>query len=229
MGIVTRVRDIVNSNINSALDKAENPEKLLKQMIREMEDTLLEIKSACAQAMTGHKKSERDLDDVQSLVQHWEDRAEMAVQRGRDNLAREALMAKKRFESEAEGSKLVIDQLSGLVEQYKSDIILVENKLQGAREKQRVFIHRHVHAVQRKKSQLEIRKLDTAEVMFRFEEFEERLDRAEAESELVNFGRPKPYSLEEAFVHMERDESIDEELMALKKKVATAQSDVALA
>ena len=229
MGMFTRVRDIVNSNINAVLDKAENPEKMLKQMIREMEDTLIEIKGACAQAITGTKKAERDKASAQSLVKHWEERAELAVQRGRDNLAREALIAKQRFQTEVENTQLVIDQLAGLVDQYKSDIVLVENKLHGAREKKRVLIHRHVHAVQRKKSQLEIRKLDTSEVMLRFEEFEGRLDRAESESELVNFGRPKPYSLEEAFIDMERDVSIDEELRALKKKIASTQTDVALA
>lgn len=229
MGMLKRVRDIVNSNINVVLDKAENPEKLLRQMIREMEDTLVEIKGACAKAMAGSKKSGRDKVELTSLVKHWEERAELAVQRGRDNLAREALLAKQRFLAETESAQMVIDQLDALVDQYKSDIVLIENKLQSAREKQRVLVHRHTHAIQRKKSQLEIRRFDTSDAMIRFEEFEERLDRAESESELVNFGRPKPYSLEEAFVNMERDDSIEEELKALKKKVGTSQTDVSLA
>lgn len=229
MGMFTRVCDIVNSNINAVLDSAENPEKMLCQMIREMEDTLIEIKGACAYAMTAMKKADRDKGDAQFLVKHWEERAGLAVQRGRDNLAREALIAKQRFQTEADNTQLVIDQLAGLVDQYKSDIVLVEKKLHGAREKKRVLVHRHIHAVQRKKSQLEIRKLDTSKVMLRFEEFEERLDRAESESELVNFGRPKPYSLEEEFINMERDVSIDDELKALKKKLGSSQTDVALA
>lgn len=229
MGMFTRVCDIVNSNINAVLDSAENPEKMLCQMIREMEDTLIEIKGACAYAMTAMKKADRDKGDAQFLVKHWEERAGLAVQRGRDNLAREALIAKQRFQTEADNTQLVIDQLARLVDQYKSDIVLVEKKLHGAREKKRVLVHRHIHAVQRKKSQLEIRKLDTSKVMLRFEEFEERLDRAESESELVNFGRPKPYSLEEEFINMERDVSIDDELKALKKKLGSSQTDVALA
>lgn len=223
MGIFTRARDIVNSNINAALDKAENPEKLIRHMIREMEDTLVEIKAACAGAMAGRKKAERDADEAQSLAQHWTERAELAVERGRENLAREALRAKQRYLGEAETTQNVVDQLSGLVDQYKSDILQIENKLQGAREKQRVLVQRHVHAVQHKRAQMEIRKLDTSNAMIRFEEFEQRLDRAEAESDLVNFGRPKPFSLEQEFVKMESDHSIEDELAALKAKVNKKQ------
>lgn len=229
MGIFTRVRDIVNSNINAALDKAENPEKLIKQMIREMEDTLVEIKAACAGAMAGRKKAERDADEALVLVKHWTDRAELAVSHGRENLAREALRAKQRFTVEGESTQNVIDQLAGLVDQYKSDIVQIENKLQGAREKQRVLVQRHVHAVQHKKVQLEIRKLDTSGVMVRFDEFEQRLDRAEAEGDLVNFGRPKPYSLELEFVDLERDETIEDELKALKEKMKQKTADAAIA
>lgn len=229
MGIFTRVRDIVNSNINAALDKAENPEKLIKQMVREMEDTLVEIKAACAGAMAGRKKAERDADEATALVKHWTERAELAVTHGRENLAREALRAKQRFTDEADSTQNVIDQLSGLVDQYKSDIVQVENKLQTAREKQRVLVQRHVQATQHKKVQMDIRKLDTSGVMIRFDEFEQRLDRAEAEGDLVNFGRPKPFSLEQEFVDMERDETIEDELKALKDKVKQTTTDVAIA
>jgi phage shock protein A len=226
MGIFTRARDIVNSNINAALDKAENPEKLLRHMVREMEDTLVEIKAACAGAMAGRKKAERDADEANSLAKHWTERAEMALERGRENMAREALHAKQRYVGDAESTQNVIDQLNGLVDQYKSDILQIENKLQGAREKQRVLVQRHKHSVQRKRAQLEIRKLDTSNAMNRFEEFESRLDRAEAEGELVNFGRPKPHSLEQEFVKLERDESIESELEALKQKVSGSQKSI---
>lgn len=230
MGIFTRARDIVNSNINAALDKAENPEKLIRHMIHEMEDTLVEIKAACAGAMAGRKKAERDTDEAQSLINHWTERAELAVEHGRENLAREALRAKQRYQGEVETTQNVIDQLSGLVDQYKSDIVQIENKLQGAREKQRVLVQRHVHAVQHKRAQMEIRKLDTSNAMIRFDEFEQRLDRSEAESDLVNFGRPKPFSLEQEFVKMECDESIESELDALKAKVNKKQTtEVAIA
>lgn len=229
MGIFTRVRDIVNSNINAALDKAENPEKLVKHMIREMEDTLIDIKAACASSMAGARKAEREVENAVSLTEHWAARAEMAVDRGRDNLAREALRAKQRYAEEATLTQGTADELSNLVDQYKSDIVQVEKKLAEARERQRTYVQRHVHAVQKKKVQQQIRKLDTSHAIVRFEEFQERLDRVESESELVNFGRPKPQSLEGEFLKMERDESIEEELQALKQKSQKTQTTSAIA
>ena len=218
MGIFTRVRDIVNSNVNAALDKAENPEKLVKHMIREMEDTLIEIKAACASSMAGQKKAERDVENAEALAEHWSNRAEMAVDRGRDNLAREALRARQRFIDESDMTRETADQLTNLVDQYKSDIVQIEQKLAIARNRQRAFVQRHVHAVQKKKAQLQIRKLDTSSAIVRFDEFQERLDRAEADSELVNYGRPQPQSLEGEFRKIEQDETIEKELNELKKK-----------
>jgi phage shock protein A len=95
MGIFTRFRDIISSNINAILDKAEDPEKLIKLMIREMEDTLVEIKAACAGAMASSKKVQRQLDTLHERVRYWEEKAEIAVKKGRDNLAREALVGRK--------------------------------------------------------------------------------------------------------------------------------------
>jgi len=172
--------------------------------------------------MTKSKKASRELGELDRLVAHWEVRAEMAVYRGRDNLARGALIAKQRFQNDVQELKISVENLDELIEQYKGDIVLVENKLKGAREKERILLHRHTRAVQQKKSQIEIRKLNTSQVMVRFEE---RLDRAESKCELVNFGRPKPYTLEEEFKSMERDESIDDELKALKKNVGASKSD----
>ena len=97
MGIFTRFRDIISSNINAMLDKAEDPEKLIRLMIREMEDTLVEIKSACAGVMAGGKKIKRQLDGLGTRAQYWEEKAELAVNKGRDDLAREALVEKRKF------------------------------------------------------------------------------------------------------------------------------------
>lgn len=216
MGIFTRTRDIVNANINAALDKAENPEKLVRHMIREMEDTLVEIKAACANAMAGQKKAQRDLEYARSQARHWGDRAEMAVDRGRDELAREALQCKHNFTRDAEQIQKSIDELDHLVGQYKGDIVQIEEKMASARERQRVLVQRHIRAQQHRRVQTDIRKLDTSRVMVRFEEFEGRLDRAEAESDLINYGRRKPYSLEDEFQKIERDETIEAELRALK-------------
>ena len=216
MGIFTRVRDILNSNINSALDKAEDPEKLVRQMIREMEDTLVEIKAACAGAMASQKKAERDMDSSAREKARWESRAELAIDRGREELARKALQTKRQYEDDLEAMRVDAERLGGLVAEYKSDIVQIEDKLGTAQERQRVLVQRHIHAVQKKRAQRDLRRFDSSGAIVRFEEFANRVDRADAEAELMNYGRPK--SLEEEFSQIERDESIEEELAALKEK-----------
>lgn len=221
MGIFTRVRDIVGSNINALLDKAEDPDKLIKHMIREMEDTLVELKAACAGAMAATKKANRELDACNAQIAHWTDRAELAVDRGREHLAREALLAKRHHEEEKRGIGREVDELEELVSQYKSDIIQIEEKLGEARERQRVLVRRHAHAIHKKRAQQEIRRFDTSQAMVKFEEFTQRLDRAEAEADLVNYGRkPQPNSLERQFEDLERDETIEDELRRLKENKA---------
>jgi len=96
MGIFTRFRDIVGSNINSMLDRAEDPEKLIKLMIQEMEDTLIELKTACAGVMAENKKVECQLQGIDKRVDYWESKANLAVRKGRDDLAREALLERRR-------------------------------------------------------------------------------------------------------------------------------------
>ena len=101
MGIFTRVRDIINSNVNAMLDKAEDPEKLIRLMIQEMEDTLVEIKASCAGAIAERKKIERQHDVAKERAASWGDRAGLAVDKGRDDLAREALLEKRRYQDRA--------------------------------------------------------------------------------------------------------------------------------
>lgn len=218
MGIFTRVRDILNSNINAALDKAEDPEKLVKQMIREMEDTLVEIKAACAGAMAAKKRAERDLAAMTRRAAHWDSRAGIAVDHGREDLAREALRAKHRHDEEVKILETELERLDEVVNQYKDDIARIEDKLGTAREKERVLVQRHIHAAYKTRAQREIRRLDTSGALVRFESFEGRIDIAEAQAELVNYGRPSEKTLEQRFAEMERDEEIERELDALKNK-----------
>ena len=122
MGIFTRLRDIVNSNLNAMLDKAEDPEKLIRLMIQEMEDTLVEIRASCADAMANEKKVQRTRESVIANAQQWEQRARLAVNRGREDLAREALVEKRRYNERAEKLESESSQLSALIEQYQADI-----------------------------------------------------------------------------------------------------------
>lgn len=214
MGIFTRVRDIISSNINAMLDKAEDPEKLVKLIIREMEDTLVEIKASCASAMAKKKRVERESETMTTRAREWADRAQLAVNKDREDLAREALLEKRRYTERGKALETESLQFDGIIQQYQEDILQLEEKLNAAREKQRLLAQRHAHANEKKRAQSQIRKFDSSNAVFRFEQFEQRVDRLEAEADLVNYGR-KP-SLKEEFAKLEGDEEIERELEALK-------------
>ena len=214
MGIFTRFRDIVGSNINSMLDRAEDPEKLIKMMIQEMEDTLIELKSACAGVIAGKKKVEHQLEAAEKRSEFWEAKAQLAVNKGRDDLAKEALLEKRRFVQSAESFANELIEHDSLLDQYKDDIRQLEEKLKSAREKERILVQRHIHAARKRRAQEEIRRIDSADAIIKFEELERHIEHMEAEAELVNFGR-KP-SLEEEFERLDLDEQIERELQALK-------------
>jgi phage shock protein A len=214
MGIFTRFRDIISSNINAMLDKAEDPEKLIRLMIREMEDTLVEIKSACAGVMAGGKKIKRQLDDLGARTQYWEEKAELAVNKGRDDLAREALVEKRKFNRRMETLEGDLAEHDLLIEQYQDDIRQLEEKLKSARDKQRMLVQRHIHARKKMQAQEELRRIDSSETVMKFDEIENRIERMEAEADLVNYGRKT--SLEEELERLSVDEEIENELRALK-------------
>ncbi len=215
MGIFTRFRDIVGSNINSMLDRAEDPEKLIKLMIQEMEDTLIELKTACAGVMAESKTVERQLQGIDKRVDYWESKAGLAVNKGRDDLAREALLEKRRYAQRAQSLTTELSEQEVLLAQYKDDIRQLEDKLKTAREKERLLVQRHIHAARKKRAQEDMQRMDSADAIFKFEELEQRIDQMESEADLVNFGR-KP-TLEDELERLSLDEEIESELKALKK------------
>jgi len=217
MGIFTRFRDIVGSNINAILDKAEDPEKLIKLMIREMEDTLVEIKASCAGVLANSKKVERQLKEVRSRSEYWEGKAVLAVNKGRDDLAREALVEKRRFAETADALDRELKEHHVLLEQYQKDIRQLEEKMGTAREKQRMLAQRQIRAVGKIRAQEEIRRMDSSEAVLKFEELENRIERMEAEADMINFGKP---DLEEELESLDFDEEIETELKILKSYLA---------
>lgn len=222
MGIFTRFRDIINSNMNAMLDRAEDPEKLIKLMIREMEDTLVELKAACAGVMADSKKVQRQLDEVTDRAKHWEEKATLAVSKGRDDLAREALLEKRRYTRREDSLTDELAELNILIEQYHDDIRQLEEKLKAARDKQRLLVQRHIHARRKIRAQQDIRRMDSTDAMLKFGELESRIDRMETEADLVNFG--KKSDLEEQLDKLSVDDEIEAELHALKKPPTTDES-----
>lgn len=215
MGIFTRFRDIISSNINAMLDRAEDPEKLIKLMIREMEDTLVEIKAACAGAMASSKKVQRQLQTIENRVHYWEEKAELAVTKGRDDLARDALVEKRRYTGRTGDLENELAEHEMLIDKYQDDIRQLEEKLKSARDKQRMLVQRHIHASRKRRAQEEIRRVDSTEAMMKFDELQNRIEHMEAEAELVNFGKKSP--LEDEIERLSVDDEIEKELQALKK------------
>jgi len=217
MGIFTRVRDIIASNINAMLDKAENPDRLVKLMVQEMEDVLVDLKASCAGAMASAKRVQRAEGEAGTRADEWDKKARLAVDKNREDLAREALLEKRRYVERAEALRTELESHESLVKQYKEEIAQLEDKLGAAREKQRVLVQRHIHAKKKKKAQENIRRVDTTDAFGRLEALENRIDRMEVEADLVNVGRRQ--TLEEEFDQLAADEELEKELTDLKSSM----------
>jgi len=175
--------------------------------------------------MAEKKKIQRRLEEMQSREELWAGRARMAVDKGRDDLAREALIEKKRFNQMIESLEQELIDNNALVNRYHDDIRELEDKLGKAREKQRILVQRSIRARQAKQAQEEIRRMDNYETIAKFDELENRIERMEAEADLVNFGR-KP-DLEEEFEELMVDDDIERELASLKASEAETEKNSA--
>ncbi|MBO4393023.1 MAG: PspA/IM30 family protein, partial [Spirochaetales bacterium] len=152
MGVFSRFMDIINSNINSLLDHAEDPEKMVKLMINEMEDTIIEIKTNCAAAIGAENTAKRKVVELEGLVDRWQKRAELAIGKGRDDLAREALLEKKRLSADLEKLRAESDRYDALVAKYKGDIEKLEEKLEAAKAKYKAMREQAAREAEAKRS-----------------------------------------------------------------------------
>ena len=220
--IFSRFADIISSNLNSMLDKAENPAKMVKLIIAEMEDTLVEIKAACAQAMADQTKSVRRLSEAEDKQALWVGRAEMAAAKGRDDLAREALMEKRAAEKLLDELRKQDGELAAVVEKYRTEIEQLENKLAQAREKEQLMAHRENRAQNSLKASDQMKRYDMTSARLKLERLDSRLDKLEAEAELEFSGRRAPASDEEARerAFAELDDSLDRELKEIKDRLS---------
>ena len=225
MGIFSRFRDIVSSNINSMLDKAEDPEKLIRLMIQEMEDTLVDMKASCAGSMASRSKVLRSLEEARSRADIWDSKAKLALEKGREDLAREALLEKRSHLGEVGTLESEALHFDSMIEQYQKDIEQLEEKLAGARKKHRLLVQRHIRAQRTKKAQSQIREADSVDAAVRFDHLENRIERMEGEADLVNYGH-KP-TLEDDFSRLEKDQEIERELELLKQSLATKDDEKA--
>ncbi len=214
MGVFTRFKDIIGSNINSMLDRAEEPEKMIRLMIQEMEETSVELKAACAGLMADQKRIARELSQVGERAELWSNRARLAMEKGREDLAREALLEKLNAQRQSEGLERERDRFAVLIEQAREDIEQLEAKLESAKERQRSLAKRHVRADQRMRARSNVSRVQSNDVMMRFDQFEQRIERMEAEAELASPRQNR--NLEQEFALLEGGDEIEEQLASMR-------------
>jgi len=215
MGVFSRLGDIINANLNAALEKAEDPEKMIRLMIQEMEDTLVEIRSATAKCLAEKKERTRLLKRLEQQKLDWEHKAGLALDKGREDLARAALAEKTalgdRIQHLTEELSMYDEQLT----KYDDDIARLQAKLNDARARQRAIVMRHRSAQHQLKSKKQIHNEKIDDMLNRFDSAERRIDHIESEAEALDMGR-KGKSLDEEIEQLQRDERVEAELDALK-------------
>ena len=223
MSVFSRFTDIINANINSLLEKAEDPEKIIRLMVQEMEDTLVEIRSAAAKCIADRKEHRRYAEFLEREQQGWAKRAELAIRQDREDLARAALAEKQALADEAEHVKHEAKMLEEQLEKFNSDISQLQGKLTDAKTRQRSIVIRHKTATSQLAARKHIHDDTIDEMLFRFENAERRIDQVEAKGEAMNMGRRK--DLAEEIADLESDDRVEDALAALKARVTPDQKD----
>ena len=220
MGIFTRFADIINSNLNSMLDKAEDPEKMLKLIIQEMEHTLVEVRSSSVKTIAEKKELSRHMSNATANINRWAEKAELAISKGRDDLARAALVEKQNLQDSLEKQESEMSALESALSQLNQDISRLQEKLTEAKSRRASMDLRHntVRSRIKVKKQLDSKSIDDA--FIKFELYERKMDRLDAEVESYDLGRGE--TLSEQIEQLVVDEKVEEELNVLRAKYKKA-------
>ena len=211
MSVFSRFLDIVNANINSLLDKAEDPEKMIKLMIMEMEDTLIELKTSCAASMANEKRTLTKINEIKLAMSRWQSRAMLAIEKNREDLAKEALLEKKKLATDLEKKENELESFKEIVKVSKDEISQVEEKLKSVNSKYNLMKERAKRAEEEKKAQDILNKTKGTNLDF----MEDKINRMEAMNDLDS-----TYDdLNKKFQDLEGMDDIEKELDELKKKL----------
>ena len=224
MGVFSRLTDIFNSNINALLDKAEDPEKMIRLMIHEMEETLVEVRSDLAGVIAQRKSVQSDRERYFRLAEDWEAKAELAIKKSREDLAKGALVEKNKALRQVE---LVDDELATLettLTKFQDDIVKLQQKIDEAKARQKAILMRARTAESRLSVKKQLERSKSNDVTLKFDRFERRLNDLESQVDAYDY---EQRSLADQIEELEAEESIDKELAALKARMNKSADDEA--
>ncbi len=223
MGIFSRFSDIVNANINAVLEKAEDPEKIIRLMIQEMEDTLVEIRSAAARCIADSKENRRHIEFIEREIAEWDRRAELALRREREDLARAALSEKQSLSDHIAKLLHEGETLDAQLEKFNADITQLQSKLNDAKVRQRSILVRHKTATSQLAARKHIHNDRIDEMLYRFENAERKIDRVESEAEANAIGHNR--GLADQIAGLEDNDMVEAELEKLKARMSGTKEE----
>jgi phage shock protein A len=217
MGLFDRLWRVIRANINSLVGAAEDPEKILEQATMEMQEDLVQLRQAVAGAIAAQKRTERQYSQADSTATEWYQRAQLALQKGEESLAREALTRKKFYQETATAMKASLEQQSVVVTQLKENMRTLESKIYEARSKKDMYIARARSAKASERLQEMMGNLNTGSGLSAFERMEEKVLQLEARSEAI--AELGTNDLEKKFLALESGGDVDAELAAMKAQL----------
>jgi phage shock protein A len=214
MGIFSRTRDIFAANMTELLDRAEDPARMIRMIILEMEETLVEVRASAARSIADGKEMRRALKRLDELQTSWTEKAELALSKDREDLAKAALIERQKAADMAQGLKAEIDLIDDALKSYEADIAKLQGKLREARARQNAIATRLESAVARAKAREVLNGGRTEDAFGKFELLERRADFAEGRADALGMTGPK--SLEEEIADLQASDKVEAELEAMK-------------
>jgi phage shock protein A len=218
MGIFSRLTDIINSNINAILDRAEEPEKIIRLIIQEMEDTLVEVRSSAVRTIAERRELERRIGALRHDLEEWQRKAEFALSKEREDLAKAALLAKNRIADSLKQQERQLAEMQAALQKQNEDVGKLEAKLKDAKAREKTIVARQKSAVARLKVRAKLYDERVGDAFSRFEQVERALDELEGKVESYDLGR-KPTAVDE-LNRLEADATVERELAELKKRMS---------
>jgi phage shock protein A len=218
MSVFSRARDIFAANMTEMLDRAEDPARMIRMIILEMEETLVDVRATAAKAIADGKDMRRTLARLEDLQANWTEKAELALSKGREDLAKAALIERQKAADMAGGLRQEIAAIDETLKGYEADIARLQGKLREARARQNAISHRMESAITRARARELLNGNRTEDAFSKFEVLERRADFAEGRAEALGMTGPK--SLEEEIAELKASEKVDAELEALKASLA---------